>query len=182
MIISKLTLDDTDMLNDFCAECDRLGWVNNSTLKAMKFEKTINDGGGFFGIVNNDRLVSVAGFQFLPEVSDNAWRIFFRSATLPNSGTNKGLHRGTGTRGKLYINSFINELPNKDLYVTTNVSNPEYGNITRYDKSLRLESKINDSYIEPICDIILYNTPQTLWKLNIEKFLESTTNDYRSTH
>lgn len=178
MIISKLTLTDIPMLEKFCDECNKLGWTNNSSLKAMKFEKTIAEGGGFFGIINNDKLVSVAGYQYLPEVSENAWRIFFRSATLPKSGTNKGLHRGTGTRGKLYIHSFIKELPDKELYVTTNISNSEYKNITRYDRSLRIEAKINDSYIEPLKEVILYNTPQTLWKLNVKKFLESSKDDH----
>jgi hypothetical protein len=177
MIIHKLSLEDKSVVEGFCKECEALGWVNNSSLKAMKFERTINEGGGFFGITVNDKLVSVAGYQYLPQISENAWRIFFRSATLPKSGTNKGLHRGTGARGKLYINSFITELPTKDLYVTTNVENPVYGEITRYDRSLKIESKINDSYIEYIKEVILYDTPQTLWKLNVEKFLESTKND-----
>lgn len=177
MIIHKLSLDDKTTVEEFCKECEALGWVNNSSLKAMKFERTINEGGGFFGITVNDKLVSVAGYHHLPQISENAWRIFFRSATLPKSGTNKGLHRGTGARGKIYINSFINELPNKSLYVTTNVSNAEYGKITRYDRLLKLESKINDSYIEYIQEVILYDTPQSLWKLNVEKFLESTKDD-----
>jgi hypothetical protein len=172
MNLIKLTIEDIPLVEEFCNKCKELGWINNSSLKAIKFESTLENGGGFFGILTNDQLVSIAGYHKLPEVNQDAWRIFFRSATLPMSKTNKSLHREPGPRGRVFIDAFLEHIPSKELYVTTNVSNNEFERITRYDRSLKIASKMKESYVTFVEEIVLYNTTQSLWKLDVDTYLE----------
>lgn len=177
MKLIKINDDNLGLLKEFCSKCKELGWINNSSLEAMRFKSTIESGGGFFGILNNDALVSIAGYHPFPEMHDAAWRIFYRSATLPNSNTNKSLHRGTGPRGRIFLNAFISELPNTDLYVTTNIVNDNFKSIVRYNRSLELESKMKDSYVSFVKEMIVYETKQSVWKIDVQKYLERNKND-----
>ena len=171
-----IKLDDSykDKLNTFCYECKQLGWVNNSSIDKMRWNKVYRTGGAFLAGVVDDAIVSVAGYCPLPEIDNNAWRIFYRSATLPNYGLNRGLHRGTGPRGRMYIERFIETLPNSELYITTNIENESYKQILRYHKHLELESSMKDSYISKLCETIIDNTNQAVWKLDVEKYLART--------
>lgn len=170
-IYSKKHIKD---LKRFCKKCKKIGWYNNSSLTKLKYDETVRNGGGFFAIYENESITSIAGYQKFSYMQENGWRIFYRSATLPESNTNKTLHNGTGPRGRAYIDKFIATLPNQNLYVTTNIENNESKNITRYNRSLYLESKRANSYIEFVTEAILYNTKQNIWKLNIEKYLDKT--------
>jgi hypothetical protein len=151
-----------------------LGWENNSSVEKLKLNMVYNNGGAFLGIIKNDALVSMAGYYPFYEFDSNAWRIFYRTAALPNSGTNKGLHRGTGPRGRMYIDNFIKYCNSDQLYLTTNIDNESFSSITRYNRSLELESQLPDAYIKKISEMTLYNHKQAIWKLDVEKYLERT--------
>jgi len=167
--VVDITLDHLDLVEEFCKKCNDLDWVNNATPEAMHFEDTIQEGGGWCGIIKDNNLISIAGYHAIPEVSDHAWRVFYRSATLPE-GNNKTLHRGTSPRGKSYINRFIKLLPDKDLVVTSNIENNNYANITRYHRALLIESKMKNSIIEHVKDMEYKLCMQSVWRINIERF------------
>lgn len=177
MSITVLTPEHFTLLTKFCDECAALGWHNNSSIKAMKFREVYLKGGAYLGIIENDKLISVAGYAPFPQLHDNAWKIFYRSATLPGKVINTGLHRGTGPRGRMYIDNFIKLCPSEHLYVTTNIENNSYDNILRYNKSLELESKLPDAYIHKVCEITLFNTLQAVWKLDIDAYKRRTHRD-----
>lgn len=172
-MLDVVPIDETlyDKLQIFCNECNKLGYKNNASFEAMKLEWCKN-WGEFFCIVIDNKIVSVSGCHPLPEVDNTAWRIFFRSCVLPKSLPFKGLHKGTNIKTRLYINKFIEYCPTNELYITTNVQNNEYKHILRYHRSLELESKQKNAHIKQVGQMKLYETDQTIWKLNIERFKE----------
>ncbi len=171
MELIKLNESHIEKLEKFCFKCSCLGWENNSSLKKIKFDMVYKNDGAYFAGIDNNEIISIAGYYRFFEFDKNGWRIFYRSASLPNTGPNKGLHRGTGPRGRLYIENFIKSCDNKNLYLTTNIENDTYNNITRYHKSLQLESSMKNSYVSRVTDIKLYDHMQTIWKIDVDKFL-----------
>ena len=171
-------IEDTSALQKYCDKCEKLGWINNSSLERLKIDMVIKNKGVYFGIYENSEIVSIAGIYKFHELYPDGWRIFFRSATLPNKASNNGLHRGTGLRGRLYINEFLKYTNNGDLYLTTNVENENWKNITRYHKALIKESSLKDSYIHYHDKVILYKCEQVIWKLNNEQYYQRTQKHY----
>jgi len=172
-MIEKLEDKHIPMIKQFCKKCKALGWKNNQSIEAMRYNRVNRTGGAFLGLFDEE-LVGVAGYLPLPEIDSNAWRIFYRSATLPGKGPNKGLHRGTGPRGRMFIDKFIENLPNAELYVTTNLANDEYEHILRYHKSMEIESRMKDAYISKLCETSIDNAVQAVWKLDVQKYLDKT--------
>ncbi len=172
MEVSLLDLNNIQLLNDFCAKCSDLNWVNNSSIEKMNIDMVKAKQGAFFGVIEADQLVSVSGCYRFNEVSPNAWRIFYRSATLPGKAKNSGLHRGTGLRGRLYISKFAEFTRSTDLYLTTNPHNTEQPSISRYHRSLSIESEMRDSYVHNFGTINLYGIDQTLWKLDLNDYYQ----------
>lgn len=174
MEVIKITQEYYPLLKKYCQECKKLGWLNNSSLDDLRVDYIQEHGGCYFGIIENDELVSIAGCHKFIELNLDGWRIFYRSATLPGKAKNNGLHRGTGARGRLYIDAFIEYCNNEDMYFTTNIENSNWSGITRYHDHMLKESSLSDSYVE-FCDTIeLYGVQQAVWILNNEKYYQRT--------
>jgi len=173
MKIFKLRPMHTEKLQKFCNECEKLGWLNNRYHR-LNFDKLAENNGAYFAIEENGDIVSIAGCYRFIEYDPKGWRIFYRSATLPRRAKNVGLHRGTGPRGRQYINAFLDYTDNGLLYFTTNVSNDEYDSITRYHKHMLKESSLPDSYVDYCETINLLDTEQAIWKLDNEKYYKRT--------
>ncbi len=173
MPLIRLTPAHTAAVHNFCGECRDLGWANNSTIRHMKFFENLERGGGWFGFMESGRLLSVAGHHPLPEVHTDAHRIFYRSATLPEfRRRDKGLHRGNGPRGREYIEAFFRALPLGELYITTNCEPNAHVDITRYHRAMQIQARMRDSYIVYEGDRILYDTQQSLWRIDRDRYGE----------
>ncbi len=70
---------DATLVSDFCEKCSELGYENNSSLKAMKWDWDEVQWVGTF----TDKLVSLSGIHAFPEMGSNAFRVMFRGASLP---------------------------------------------------------------------------------------------------
>tara|TARA_B100000287_G_scaffold176412_1_gene166376 strand:+ start:637 stop:1176 length:540 start_codon:yes stop_codon:yes gene_type:complete len=169
MNLVPITKNLHEKLQIFCDKCKKLNYINNVSFKSMKLEWCKN-WGEFFCIIHEKEIISVAGCHPLPEVSSNAWRIFFRSCDIPKTVIHKGLHKGTNHKARLYINKFIEYCPTNELYVTSNIDNKKYKEIVRNNKTLHLISKQKNPILENVGEIKLYDTNQTIWKLNIDIF------------
>ena len=167
-------IEDISSLKKFCDKCNQLNWVNNSSLDRLNLDLVNKNKGAYFGIYENNEIVSIAGIYKFNELYPDGWRIFYRSATLPGKAKNKGLHRGTGLRGRLYIDMFLTWSSGGTLYFTTNVKNEKWDNITRYHKHMLKESSLPDSYVTYCETKILWNTEQAIWKIDNEKYYQRT--------
>jgi hypothetical protein len=172
MIIIPIIDELIPELEVFCQKAWQLGYTNNASLKAMKYD-WCKENGEYFCAIKDDRIVAVAGCHTLPEVDDNAWRILFRGCELPGSSPYKGLNKGdwNSITQRDFIPKFIDYIPSKELYISTNINNEHSGKALRNHKLMNILAKQKDAYIDYIYDMILNKTEQSIWKLNIDQYL-----------
>ena len=122
MQIKIITDDLIPQLEVFCKEAEKLGYENNSSLKAMKYD-WCKERGEYFCAIKNGKIVAVAGCHPLPEVNENAWRILFRGCELPQNDSFRGLGKGdwNSITQREVIPKFIEYCPSNELYLTTNI-------------------------------------------------------------
>ena len=157
-------------LRSFCQKAEALGYENNSSLDAMKFD-WCQEIGKWLCAIENDEIIAVAGCHPLPEVSKNAWRIMFRGCELPKKDNFKGLGKGdwNSITQREMIPYFINYCPTKEIYITTNIDNEHSnGKASRNHRLMGLLAK--QGILDWHSNITLYYPEQTVWKLNIEEY------------
>jgi len=170
MKIVPITDELLPKLETFCQEAEELGYNNNSSLKAMKYD-WCKDYGEYFCAIEDDKIVSVSGCHPLPEVNAKAWRVMFRGAQLPGYNNSYGL-------SKYHMNAitFRDILPAQiefcgtdELYITTNIEHDASGKMNKIHRLFKNLSKLGivDCYQE---QMTLYYTEQSVWKLNIDEY------------
>ena len=109
----KLNDEHIFQVHEFCLKCKKINYVNNNSLKSMKWEEA-----DWFAHFVGDKIVSLSGVhEFL-----DGFRVMFRGATLPGI-TNKLLNKEQAYAQM----AFINNLHNKSIfYFTLNISS-DYG-------------------------------------------------------
>lgn len=171
-IFKQLTDKNITQIEQFCIECEKLGYQNNKSLTAMKFNDAI-----FFGAFDGNKLFSLAGVHKLPEVNEHAYRCLFRGAQLPGYTPRWSMDifkSGIQFSQFIYLQiKYVQQFDNfAEFYITTNINNPEAGASSRLHNTMmpRLEKKGYWNLINP--NITLFNTEQSLWKINIMKYME----------
>lgn len=170
MKIVKINTSLYDLLDEFCKECNELGYTNNSNFKTMKLE-WCKQWGEYWCAIKNNKIVAVAGCHPLPEVGPNAWRILFRGCELPQNDTFKGLGKGdwNSITQREFIPIMIDWCPSDELYITTNIDH-EHSN-GKASKNHRLMGLLaKQKILDKHSDMMLYYTKQTVWKLNIQEY------------
>ena len=169
--IEKIQDKHLNMLQEFCEECKKLGYVNNSSLHSMKLLWCKNIGEYWCGIKDN-KIIAVAGAHPLHEVAEDAWRILFRGCELPHTDTFRGLGKGdwNSLTQREFIPIMIKYIPSDNLYLTTNIDNEHSnGKSQRNHRLMGLLAK--QGILEDNGEIELYNTRQQLWRLNIDEYI-----------
>ena len=144
--------------------------------RSMKFSSA-----PFFGAYNNNILFSLAGVHKLPEINEHAYRCLFRGAQLPGHTPkwsmnifDSGIHFSQFIYMQIkYVQEFDE---NSEFYISTNVNNPDAGKSARLHKTMmpRLAKQGYWDLINP--SMILYNTEQSLWKINVVNYMKSREN------
>ena len=165
-------------LNQFCNQCKILGYKNNESLEAMRLDWCIRSKGQFFLTYADKNLISISGCHPLPQVDNKTFRILFRGATL------KDYQNSLGVVNKYHLTSipFYSHIPLQikwgltkgynSFCITTNWNNPD--GIDSMSHSHRVFQYLErqglvDCLIERVN---LYSVDQTVWKLNIDRYLE----------
>ena len=156
-------------LSVFCIKCQVLGYNNNSSLQAMKYE-WCKDWGEYWGAWIDNRLVAVAGAHPLPEVGPNAMRVLFRGCQVDDLYTGLSKTHMNSIPFRDILPHQIEAYPDKDLYITTNVSHDASGRMNRTHKVMKLLDKLG--IVQYNCTMELYYTEQSVWKLNVERYNE----------
>lgn len=172
-IFKQLSDKDIIQIEQFCIECEKLGYENNKSLSAMKFNEAT-----FFGAFDNNKLFSLAGVHKLPEVNEHAYRCLFRGAQLPGYTPRWSMDifkSGIQFSQFIYMQiKYIQQFDNlAEFYITTNINNPKAGASSRLHNIMmpRLEKKGYWDLVNP--NITLFNTEQSLWKINVTKYMEA---------
>lgn len=157
-------------LADFCKECEKLGYTNNSSFEAMKLE-WCKSYGEYYCALKGAKIIAVGGCHPLPEVSKSAWRILFRGCELPFTDNFKGLSKGdwNSITQREFIPLMVEYIPSDELYITTNTKHEHSnGKAARNHRLMGLLAK--QRILDNCGDLVLYYTEQTLWRLNIDEY------------
>jgi len=168
MKIVPITDELLPKLEIFCKEAGELGYNNNSSLKAMKYE-WCKEQGEYFCAIEDDKIVSVAGCHPFPEVSETAWRVMFRGAQLPgyhSYGLSKYHMNAITWRDILPLQ--IQFCDSDELYVTTNVEHDASGKMNKIHRLFKNLHKLG--MVDYHGRVFLYQTEQSVWKLNISEY------------
>lgn len=175
--VVKLQEEHSNILEKFCDECRELGYNNNSSLTAMKFNGMYDLGeiATFFGVVVNGEVAAIAGSHSL---GSEELRCGFRGSALPRfQGIIKGLSKTYMTNltwAPLMTESILDGLERgyKNFFITTShTAHDASGKMHRTHRAMQLLSK------QGILDFFkietYYNVPQTVWKFNLHRFFKS---------
>ena len=157
------------MMQTFYSECKGLGFENNSSAQAIKYEWAVNERKGrFWGLSVQGRLVSFAGCHLLTEIGDSAFRLQFRGCELPGADLKKTL-----SKGHFNASTFRELLPYQIEYAIENGAEELFISVNHGNKNHRAMALMErQGYLEYYKDLDLFYTPQTLWKFNAPFYLE----------
>jgi hypothetical protein len=167
MITKEIATCSPELIN-FIKQCVDRDYKNNISLKHMKFEWCIDQGGQWYATYDtNGEIISVSGIHPFKD----GYRALFRGAQLqtrPIKGLSRYQMQSWGIYDHLPLQiQFANGKP---IYITTNVSNDESGRMNRIHKSFAVMAK--GDMVEYVGDEELFYVQQSVWKLNKDKYFE----------
>jgi len=156
----------------FCEECNQRGFMNNASLKSMKYSWCFSQGGMWWAVYDNDRIISIAGAHPFKD----GFRFLFRGAQLESASQSLSKKHLTSYPWAIIMPEQIawasgvltEETP---AYITTNVSHDASGKMNRTHRVLQLLEK--QKIVMYIKDEEIYNTLQSVWKLNVGAYYET---------
>jgi len=160
---TKRIYDADQSVQDFIAHCDNLGYKNNNSLKAMKWDWCLENG-AWFATYKEDKIISLSGIHKF----ENGYRALFRGAQLESRpcGLNKYHMQSYCFAEQLPLQiEFAGVYP---VYITTNVEHDASGRMNRVDKmfhKLAVHKLVN--FVE---EKEVYYTLQNIWRLNIRNY------------
>ena len=163
-------------LEDFCFKCRRLGYHNNSSLRAMKLDWCIDNGGQFYLTYLDDTLIGLSGCHPLPQIGPDIFRLLFRGVELPEYRNLFGIVSKTHMSSLPFYYHVPLEIEwakssnAKKFVVTTNWSNPD--GIASMSKSHRVFQLLEKQGLVSCLEekVILFDTEQSVWDLNLEAY------------
>ncbi len=167
-MIETRQIDNTDLHNvlSFSSDCYRMGFMNNKSLIAMKWDWCLENG-AWFGTMENDSIIAMSGCHPFKD----GYRALFRGAQLsprPVKGLSRYQMQSWGISEHLPLQiKFSNGKP---IYITTNVSNDASNRMNRIHKSFKIMA--NGGMIDYLGDEEIFYTQQSVWKLNVKKYFE----------
>ena len=163
---------DVDKIQAFCDSCKDRGFTNNQSLKAMKFEWCLEQGGSWWGTFREDNIVSLSGIHPFKD----GWRGIFRGAQIEPRPT-KGLDRHQKSSQSIWSQlplqiKFAENISGEltPIYITTNINFDASGYASRVHNLFKILAK--DQIIDYVGDEEIFYTMQTVWKVNREKYYE----------
>lgn len=160
---TRLITDPTELI-EFIVNCKELGYNNNSSLLAMKFNWVIENNGIWTGTFKEDRLISVSAIHPF----ENGWRALFRGAQIEARNVLSKYHFSS--------HCFYNQLPvqlqyakSDPVFITTNVDHDASGKMKKINKVFYYLEKQN--LLTHVDQKIIFTKLQNLWLVNRDQYL-----------
>lgn len=168
--------DDRSKLQDFCDTCNVLGYYNNSSFKAINLEKMKMPHGQFFVGYDLDKniIFNLCGVHHMPELHKDAYRVFYRGATLPGYTTGEHSFRSSYQLTEI-LNmqiDFIKDVnPNADFYFTTNIEKSSTNGKSQRMNENMVPRVARTGIFTLVDDNFEYMyTKQKLWRVNVPEY------------
>jgi len=170
-MLTKLNPPISDIEN-FCTECSQLGYENNGSLKAMKYEWCLKNGGAWWAVYKNNKIISMAGAHPF----EDGFRFLFRGAQIEHTRGGLSKKHMTSSPWEYILPEQIawasgvatEETP---AYITTNIEHDASGKMNRIHRVLQLLER--QGIVSYMCDKEIYYTLQSVWKLNVGAYYET---------
>ena len=176
-ILFRLLQDsDHNKLQEFCNRCDSLGYYNNSSFKAINLEKMKMPHGQFFvGYdVDKDIIFNLCGVHSMKELNTNAYRVFYRGATLPGYTTGQHSFRASYQLMEvlnMQIDFIININPAAEFYFTTNIEKSSTNGKSQRMNENMVPRVARTGIFTLVDDNFEYMyTKQKLWRVNVPEY------------
>ena len=172
--VFKIT--DPSILDTWFAECAERKFGNNLSAEAMKFYWVLEQGGGWWGSMEEGRVVAVSGMHphFL-----GGWRTSFRGCQLEGRRGVKWTpfftHLHIWYDHKAYQLEYAQSIDGKNVlvYGTTGIAEGVIAHsphVHSHHKNMFLAAEVG--LVEHIGEKMVQGYLQTVWKYNIEVFME----------
>ena len=119
--------------------CDKLGYNNNNSLKAMKFTWCLGLGGKWFVTYNKEKIVGISGVH----PWRNGVRALFRGAQLYSIPGGLSRNHMNCWMFKYHLPLVIDMYKDKNIYITTNMDNDASGKMLKLNKLYFVLEKSN---------------------------------------
>ena len=162
MIETKQLYEVTSELTTFIDECDKLGFKNNNSLKEMKWQRTLDEGGCWFATFVDDQIVGLSGIHPFKD----GWRALFRGAQLYSIPGGLSKNHMNCWMFYYHLPLVIDLVKNDPVYITTNTENDASGYMTKVDKLYKILCK--KRIVDHVSFEFLNGVDQNIWKLNKE--------------
>ena len=165
-MITRRMSEPNQQLMTFIDKCEEKGFLNNKSLKLMKWEWCLETGGAWFVTYTDDlkEIISVSGIHPF----EDGFRVLFRGAQLETRPC--GLNRY-----HMQSYCFADQLPmqidfadGKPIYITTNVEHDASGRMNKVDKLFHKLADFNIVHFVEQKEV--WYTKQNIWKLNVDKY------------
>ena len=171
MLTKVFEITHPDILDTWFRECAERRFENNLSAEAMKFDWVLEQGGKWWGSMENGRVVDVSGVH--PNFLDG-WRVFFRACQLEGRRGVKWnpyfthIHHDydQGSYQYQYVRNVSGN--NTPLYITTVATEGRAGSplAHRHHQNLFLAAEVG------LCEYLeekkVYGELQAVWKWNME--------------
>lgn len=164
-MITEAITTQTQELQDFMKQCEARGFKNNHTLKALKFQWCLDEGGMWYATYTpSGEMISISGIHPFKD----GWRALFRGAQTQTRpvGLNRYHMQSYPFHSQLPLQIEWAKQSDNDpfIYITTNTENDMSGKMTRINKTFMiLESH---DIVVPLGEENIYSVKQYLWLLN----------------
>ena len=169
LYIQEIDQVDSHLLDKFFLECKRLGYNNNISLDTIRLSFVKEKLGNIWCILKNNNIVGMAGCHLL---TSKSFRILFRGCELPGQDIKQGLSRAhfNSMCFRELIPIQLNWIENcgydkNDVYLSVNLNNKNH----RAMEILETQGFLTKEH-DYKSNLILFDTPQTLWKFNTLKY------------
>lgn len=159
-------------IQDFCKDCEKFGYNNNSSLQSMKHDWCLDNGGAWWGVYKESKIVSMAGCHPFWD----GYRLLFRGAQTTHASNGLSKTHMTSIPWSVIMPEQIawcsgvatEETP---AYITTNISHDESGKMNRTHRVLQLLQK--QGIVDYVTDEEIYHVQQSVWRLRVGRYYET---------
>lgn len=165
-----IKLNDPTVLKDFLELCRHMGFLNNSSLSAIKWQWLLDNGGSWWATRVGDHIASISGIHPFHD----GYRALFRGVQTYQrpAGLNKYHMSSYPFAEHLPLQmewaEIIKDDPDVPIYITTNTENDASGKMLRINKVFHLLEKTK--IVDFMGEDSVYYTKQNIWKVNKKEY------------
>lgn len=176
IIFRKLQDSDLNDLKYFCIQCKNLGYYNNDSFESIKLDQMKMPYGQYFIGYDTEKncIFNLCGVHKIVEINENAYRVFFRGATLPGYTTGKSGYKSSFQLMEILnmqIDFILEKNPAAEFYFTTNIEKSIVNGKSQKMNNLMAPRVARNGIFDVVNENFDYmHVKQKLWRINVPAY------------